>query len=657
MAITTTVGIKNRLYRNDISCTNNTTLCFGIPQPLYMRILLKKGHSVQANIKQFLRLAPMPYPTLADIRLKNVVRFIPMEDVDPLFSARLSQQAILLPDGRTITPNKQLTVTNDALWKFLVQLKDTQISVCNMSTSVVTAADAMDIANDFGCTVQGSQCVNTITVYSADYVYQPDTSQSTCYFFRLGINGRILADVFRGLGYDPEFGNTQELCFMPIIAYFKAVFDEFNPGRTKQFQNTKFYRLIKQMENEPDKYTDFYVTSTNQSIIEEILDLYATEGLNFHSLHTQGNVNPSSELAPNTGTPRFGINKEGNLDNTNNYGDLPYITQGDNAQYGVLNKVALDLLRHFTHIVNKDSIIGKNLRKWMEVRYGSEVLNSLFQDTLRIAGNELQVKIDDLFSTSETKTPDSGDYLGAYAGKGIASSVDSPLKFNFKAPSAGYLIVFTYIQPISRFYNGTNPQLLLRDYNTYPQLEYDAVGYEVTPMCCMADNNDVTGPVVPTDSFGYVPRYTGYKLSNRRDIINGALRRRSTSAAYDAYYLSKQIISAQYFAQIPTVQGGKPSIVSNINTIPKASEEWRYIAKYNWLSNYNRMFYNSGRTLYGPVEDGEYGPQLGSSDYIGENFVLHTAIQAVEFSPLKPIGMSYDTICENDNTTTQVANV
>ena len=81
MTIKTTVGIKNRLYKNDISCTNNTTLGFGIPQPLYMRTLLKKGHSVQAQIKQFLRLAPMPYPTLADIRLKNVVRFVPDKDI------------------------------------------------------------------------------------------------------------------------------------------------------------------------------------------------------------------------------------------------------------------------------------------------------------------------------------------------------------------------------------------------------------------------------------------------------------------------------------------------------------------------------------------------------------------------------------------------
>ncbi len=650
MAITTTVGIKNRLYKNDISCTNNTTIGFGIPQPLYMRILLKKGHSVQAQIKQFLRLAPMPYPTLADIRLKNVVRFIPMEDVDPLFSARLSQQSVILSDGRTVTPNKQLTTTNEELWKFLMQLSDTTISECNMTTSAITAPDQIDISNTFSMSVVSSQMVDTLTIYSADYVYQPDISTPTCYLFRLGQKGRILADVFRGLGYNPEFGDTQELCFLPIMAYHKAIFDEFNPGRTKLYQNTLFYRLIKQIENAPDGIVSFPATSGNQAIIEEILEVYATEGLNFHSLHTQGAVNPSSEIAPSDPTT------EALSNHRNDSTSVPILAQKYASAPWVLSKPYLDLLRHFTHIVNKDSIIGKNLRKWMEVRYGSEVMNSLFQDTQRVAQSEIAVSIDDIFSTSETKSLDGGDYLGAFAGKGIGSNAQNPFKFSFKAPSAGFLIVFTYIHPISRFYNGSNPQLLLRDYNTYPQLEYDAVGYEVTPMTCLADNNDVTGPVKFTESFGYLPRYSGYKLSMRRDIVNGALRRRSTASAFDAYYLSKQILSSQYFPS-QSIGGGNNSIVSQMNTIPKASEEWRYIAKYPWLCNYNRMFYNSGRTLYGPQSEGEYGPMIGSNQPVDDNFVLHTVINATENSPLKPIGMSYDTICENDNSTTQVANV
>lgn len=653
MAIKTTVGIKNRLYKNDISSTNNTTIGFGIPQPLYMRTLLKKGHSVQAQIKQFLRLAPMPYPTLADIRLKNVVRFVPMEDVDPLFSARLSQQSVILSDGRTVTPNKQLTVTNDVLWKFLVQCSDTKISVCNMTNGTVSAADAIELSSAFDITVQPSQLTDTLTVYSADYVYQPVISESTCYFFRLGQKGRILADVFRGLGYNPEFGDTQELCFLPIMAYHKAIFDEFNPGRTKQYQNTRIYRLIKQVENAPDTLVTITSSSTNQAIIEEILEVYATEGLNFHSLHTQGAVNPSSEIAPSDFSSSDGGLNTLNINKFTN--GIPVLSQRHTNITEVLTKPYLDLLRHFTHIVNKDSIIGKNLKKWLEIRYGSEVMNSLFQDTLRVAQSEIAVSIDDIFSTSETKSPDGGDYLGAFAGKGVGSNAQNPFNFTFKAPSAGFLIVFTYIQPLSRFYNGTNPQLLLRDYNTYPQLEYDAVGYEVTPMTCLADNNDVTGPVKFTESFGYLPRYTGYKLSMRRDIVNGALRRRSTASAFDAYYLSKQILSAQYFSQ--SFVGGGSGIVSQSNTIPKASEEWRYIAKYPWLSNYNRMFYNSGRSVIGPSSELEYGPQLGSNEPVDDNFVLHTVINATENSPLKPIGMSYDTICENDNATTQVANV
>lgn len=649
MAITTTVGIKNRLYKNDISCTNNTTIGFGIPQPLYMRTLLKKGHSVQAQIKQFLRLAPMPYPTLADIRLKNVVRFVPMEDVDPLFSARLSQQSVILSDGRTVTPNKQLTVTNQVLWQILMQLSDTTVSVCNMTTGAVSAAEPIELSAAFDITIQPSQLTDSLTVYSADYVYQPTISESTCYFFRLGQKGRILADVFRGLGYNPEFGDTQEFCFLPIMAYHKAIFDEFNPGRTKQYQNTRFYRLIKQVENAPDSIVSITASSTNQAIVEEILEVYATEGLNFHSLHTQGAVNPSSEITPKE--PTF-------FDSAIQFGSapLPYVNLNSNSKTALFNKPLLDLLRHFTHIVNKDSIIGKNLKKWLEVRYGSDVMNSLFQDTLRVAQSEIAVSIDDIFSTSETKSPDGGDYLGAFAGKGIGSNAQNPFKFTFQAPSAGFLIIFSYIHPISRFYNGTNPQLLLRDYNTYPQLEYDAVGYEVTPMTCMADNNDVTGPVNFTDSFGYLPRYSGYKLSMRRDIVNGALRRRSTASAFDAYYLSKQILSSQYFPSV-SVSGGNNAIVSQMNTIPKSSEEWRYIAKYPWLCNYNRMFYNSGRTLFGPQSEGEYGPMIGSNQPVDDNFVLHTVINATENSPLKPIGMSYDTICENDNSTTQVANV
>lgn len=660
MAIKTTVGIKNRFYKNDISCVNNTTLNFGEAQPLYMRLLLKKGHSVQLSLKQFLRLAPMPYPTLADIRLKNVVKFVPMEDVDPLFSARLSQQSVLLSSGSTVTPNKQLSITLSNLWKLLVNLLDTEVALFDKATTTLELNNnqfsslVTSINGDFGLSLMPS---NYTTLYSNlnafDYVYEFKGADWQDHYvgFRLGKSGRNLIKVLRGLGYCPEYDNNQEVNFVPLMAYYKAVFDEFNPQRTIQFQNTNCYRLIQTMAADPinTQIVTSVTTGLVHSFITDLANQYTTEGLNFHSLHTQAAVNPSSEIAPSDPTFSASTIKIGGS-------SLPFMS--NETATSLFNKPLLDLLRHYTHIVNKDSIIGKNLRKWMEVRFGSEVMYSLFNESLNVGRNELAVTIDDIFSTSDTAQESNGvrtgELLGAFAGKGVASSVKNPLKVSFKAPSAGYLFVISYVQPICNFYNGTNPQLLLRNYDTYPQLEYDAVGFEVTPKACMYDNNDIqdntSSPNDLTASFGFVPRYTGYKLSNRRDIVNGDFRRRSSAQAYQTYFLNKQITSS-ILTSVP-----KQSSSIFYNVLPTASEEWRYVSRYPWLSNYNRMFYNSGDTKDYYVDDNTFFPIFGSDKALDDNFILHSVIDAVENSPLKPIGMSYDTICENDNSTTQVLN-
>ena len=194
---------------------------------------------------------------------------------------------------------------------------------------------------------------------------------------------------------------------------------------------------------------------------------------------------------------------------------LPYLEQLKLVVFGHIHEHA------GCELIN--GVIGKRLSDWVKVHYGSDVSFNLFQDCFNISEWRTAIDIDDVFSTSETAdvgNKNKGDYLGAYAGKGIGFGKGG---FTFKAPTHGFVFVMSCIVPITNIFQGNDPTLYAIDNDTIPHPEFDALGYEFTPKGVFLSDNFLLGEKddlnLTNGGFGWVPRYTGFKV--KKNIVNG----------------------------------------------------------------------------------------------------------------------------------------
>ena len=233
-------------------------------------------------------------------------------------------------------------------------------------------------------------------------------------------------------------------------------------------------------------------------------------------------------------------------------------------------------------------------------------------------------------------------------GKGIGFGDD---KVNFEAPSFGFFIIFTNVAPKTGFYQGDDPTLYGVNRWTLPNTEFDGIGMELTPLSCVHASNGVcdktVNKVLTAESFGYVPRYSGFKV--HKDVVAGDMALRSSQASYAPYHLERILQPCI----LRTNSDGTLSEVTE--TLPKASTSWRYPTRYNWLGDFNRLFYNdpflqeidlSHPTL---VMDG------AAASVPADNFLIQCALDCDLYSSLKPLSQSFDTVGEGEKPSMSVS--
>lgn len=620
MAITINVGTKRKIYSHPKNRINNTTMDFGTVQPTFKQFL-QAGDSIQVQAKQFVRLAPMPLPTLADISVKNVVRFVPCTEVSPLYDNMVSS----IPYNGYIPANDFCAKAYFARNCVLTHSSAYSVSSSGVITNTLEGSQRNEIFNKYGFwPYRLSSITPPSSLDGFDYYIEMDGFGIGFVFTDLS---KRLRKIFLGLGYQLT-DSSDYVSLTPIFAFYKAYFDEFYPKRYTNFNNTSLYKLINLSFGSTPIYTkDAFLKGFSSGplvsglsevdklvatfVQDELGQCFATQSMDLVSLCQQTTTvassmtitSPQDELSPG----------EGFTESSTSENMMPTI----DASVNRLSKVSLDLLRHLTHYVNKDTVIGKRLYKWLDAKFGSSVVSSIQAETRRVSDFISQINVGDVMSTSDT-TGAGGEFLGSYAGQGKGGIGAS---FNFKAPQAGYIFVLSHIDVNNAYYQGVDPELLMIDKFSIPQQEFDSIGWELLPKMCIQPNNDLTSNVsVSQDgTFGYLPRYTMYKFS--QDCINGDLSRRGTKASYSPYTINKDIT------------GNVLDSNGHVSPwdIPTAGISWQFIGKYDYLTHYNRIFYVSDGTI--------------------DNFIVHTAFRVLHNNKLKSLSQSYDTICENDNAT------
>lgn len=661
------LGKSTKKYLRNTDFDNNTTMDFGFCQPLFCQFLLPDSN-ISVSAKQLVRLAPMPVPSFARVSLVNKFIFVPWSDLCGYYEALLSN----MPYNGFVVPTELPYVYNAYLSMCLLDNSLGSVATFyEIDTSVpspitykmCTAMDALKYSDSlqslWETELSSHECNKKFTLTPAQYQDSAVSPNSADYLvnfvfgekhviaaFRYSTRAKHLRSVLIGLGYSLAMQDWSKVIGLPLFAFYKAWFDTYAPKRSVAWTDTPIFNILKSVSDDylPNLCND---EDNMDSVLRALSDCYYVSNDDFVSVHRADIDNVS------LGAFSF-VDSNGGISDSQAVSNFSQPTVNGNIRL-----IALDVVKRLTRFVNKDSIIGQKMSNWVRNHFNAQVANSLYQDVYQIKTDVLPLQINDVFSTADTAdaSSQSGERLGSYAGKGIGFG-DTGCKFH--SDKHGYLLCISAIVPKSGYFQGNDTSLYGLDRFTLPSADFDALGMEVTPFGFIAGDIGYTDMTASTDQkldysagFGFVPRFSGYKF--KKNIVNGDMSRRSLIDSMSPYYLDRilqtgdalyQSMADNKFAQIRQFY---PSL-------PMASEQWRYLTKYPWLGDYDRIFYNDdvyhGSTST-PVDSSS--EDIDGSAARPDNFIVQSLFTMKIQDVLKPLAMSFDTFDEDsDNTSTEV---
>lgn len=661
------LGKATKKYLRNTDFDNNTTMDFGFCQPLFCQFLLPDSN-ISVSAKQLVRLAPMPVPSFARVSLVNKFVFVPWSDLCGYYEAMLSR----MPYNGSVIPKELPFIYNAFMARVLLSLSfgstctlyvADDSSVSPVTFSVASSSDAAKYLNvlaslwsqdlsshgiSYSFTFKSSQAdLDVINPNSADYVYRfknGSTKLMAC--FRFSQRAKHFRCVAIGLGYSLALNDWSRVNALPLFAFYKAWFDTFAPKRSMAWTDTPFYAFLKDVS---DNYKPDISSLKNvvNSILLPLSTCYYANNDDFVSVHRSTVENVIVDAFP------F-VDELGNVGQTN---ITPKSSQPSLSLD--ISLIALDVVKRLTRFVNKDSVIGQKMSSWVRNHFNAQVANSLYEDVYQIKTDLIPLQINDVFSTSDTAdaSSQSGERLGAYAGKGIGFG-DTGCKFH--SDKHGYLLCISAIVPKSGYFQGNDTSLYGLDRFTLPSADFDALGFEVTPFGFVAGDNgysltpDLTSHNLDFSSgFGFVPRFSGFKF--KKNIVNGDMSRRSLLDSMSPYYLDRILQCGDAFFN----SAGHNSYVLSreyLPSIPKASEQWRYPTRYPWLGDFDRIFYNDDvfHGVDSSFDEGSYSNDAYPAR--SDNFIVQSLFSMRIQDVLKPLSMSYDTFDEDSDNNTHVVN-
>ena len=649
----------SKKYSRNMNFDNNTTMPFGFVQPL-MSQRLEANSDISLNLKQVVRLNPMPLPTFGRMKMVNKSVFVPISDVLPYYEALLKgQQYKANISGSSYVPTTIPYTDNATLQYYLLSYSFVSIyahitSNTNTHELIDPVAKSYDwktalMSKVFGRPISPTvpQCQvltsteNYVSFDGADYIIALDDTHYAC--FRYTQSMRNLRSIFVGLGYGLDIQNERNISILPLLCFYKAYFDTYAPKRQQSWTDTHCFALIKYIE---DNYqTNFCARSANISTFFSFLtilrDCFYVSSDDFVSVHRKQPVTAEADKSMDI------------IDSSSTHQTISAPTSLPDA----FDSTILTAIQRLSRYVNKDSVIGTKMTDWLRVHYGADVAYSLYKDVYQVGTFDFPLNVKDIFATADTAVTvgankGDGEFLGAYAGLGLG---DGQSRVKFHAPHAGYFFILSSIVPVSGFNQGDQADLYLLTNDTIPNPDFDALGYELSPMSMFVDHNSIyVSPESPkpfgNQAFGYVPRYSSLKV--RRNIANGDISRRGTYASLSPYHLDRNITTSVVNAKLKDVTGKIQFDLSTTTHLPpSASEEWRYLCKYPFLGNFNRIFHNSGNEAQPEYIDSQ---QDFFAAPVDDNFIVQSLFEVTVTDFLKPLSESWDTIDENDKATKDV---
>lgn len=562
-------------------------------------------------------------------------------------------------------------VTSDAFNQFYgytnVPISSTDSSVFNGFSDVNRIVSPEEIHNFADA---GYSLTNADFFYVALKNEVPISSGSTtnyakpsCIAVWLTAEGRRLVKILNGLGIQVSNSDTSRVSLMPLFAYYKAWFDLFAPKRDLMWTSTQAFRLLDWAAEYGE--CDFDELGNNVSISDEGVNLGNLVEFLFDVSQTFATCDPNYITSSVNSANQSGVTMEfsspeldsnvatSQVDTVHNNG---VASQKSNTSR--LSSVGIELINKLARYINTNNVIGKNIDAFFKAHFDGY---SGCSDNSQFAGaSVLDIELGDVIVTADTDVADAGEFAGVGFGRG-------DFKVKYSTDEFGFYIVLATVIPRVNYVQGSDYDVFITKPLELPTPELDALGWDklrVSEVFGSCVTNTIDTNFQGNLPFGYQPRYTGHKVQNSK--LMGDFRFNGTKGNYLGMTLDN-VITQDYIVPMRGKDYASTDHILPDATLPNlitifnadksrlvTSPNWRYAGKDKVISNYDRIFKNSGvQFAYNtiPLHGGNSSSVFASAGTLPsfDNFVSHFEVTLYYSAPLANISASYFTLEGADN--------
>lgn len=458
--------------------------------------------------------------------------------------------------------------------------------------------------------------------------------------FKLNNSGKFLRKIFMGLGYHLKSIN-KAVNALPLFAYFKSYFSTFAPKRFVKYEQTYFSRLMTYIESNGLSMVSALCSDAPglqstflSEIIDELLSCYYTEDTDYYSSQIIGNANDyGDELSQSY----LAQNGDDSIQRQVLASDVSAgLTPSINFASGVTHTQSQqNILQRLTTMVNRRSLVGGKIADFLQSVFGITPNEILDDSNPYLGSSVIDVDFSDVFSTAETQEASLGEYAGKALGIGNSDQLSC------KCTSPGLFIVASVVVPRTQKVQGINPNLFHIIPSDFYNPQFDGLTLLPTDRLSLYCIDSLVDQFT-NQSFGNQSLFAEYK-TRTQGILNGDLSLMSVKSSFDSFTMD-QVIS-DYVSQDENSDGTLSVVVTapNLSNIA-AGTMWRYIGRWLWLGNFDRIFVNQ-RQFYS-TDYYDYSNvtwQSRDTHVIDDNLILHNIVDLKINAPMLPLADSYMT--------------
>lgn len=495
----------------------------------------------------------------------------------------------------------------------------------------------------------------------------PPTDVDYILAFRLSSFGRRLRKILIGLGWQFSLTSVKPFSVMRLIAWYCAYFELFQPKRYKNWEQTNAYQIMQRSDLTASYIWEPFASATStayvfrQFLVFELGSCFYTDPMDFVSAH-----NVDDTVAP---TFQSGVNQalQVSVDNTgvniNDVGSsLPHSGPSSLSGHAFINTTehgAVDekILMRLYRTTNVMTLAGRRIEELCRAQGLGPDMEKV---KAKFVGSwELDLDIYDLPAQSDTynKVSEDGKQLGEFGAYG--KSTGKHEKVHYKTSEDGYFINLICVVPKGGYCETVDPSATrLGKFGQFNPI-FDSLGYQFNTKdetilgsitWQQTGYEDPTGTTDGelTDSFGLAPVCFEKKFG--RNVINGDFSLNSQRNKYASWNLEKLLTTNDH--KVQNIQrdasGNETAIVTRMSTpadLPVAGDVWRYTARYEWLSRFNRIFYNSFSTFSGMtgIANSVRTAMYELFSLRDDNFILHIRFDIAVYDKMLPVQQSFET--------------